>query len=371
MTRDERQSLPDLLESLYRGLLMERSWDPFLRALAFYLDGSFATLILTAPGHSMIGEVSTPGAGTQAVETYAATLFATDPFVGLSEGKVVAFADFMAGRELSEEWQHFLERSGENQILGVDIRLESGLEARFRVTRNRSQADFTPRDREAFQALVQHLRTGALLHERLQTSAIEHGVYRAVMEQMAVATIIVDHKGRILESNAVADRLLAAADGIARRGDRLVLNSSAARMEVERLLRNPPPSGATARVRIERPSGARDLSMSIRPAGAPSYMGEGGPALALFIGDPVQGAHASPGALRDIFQLTRMEATIAAALADGVALVDVAARLGISHNTARSHLRAAFAKTGAHRQSQLVHLIQSSLAQLSSRDVNS
>ena len=36
-----------------------------------------------------------------------------------------------------------------------------------------------------------------------------------------------------------------------------------------------------------------------------------------------------------------------------------ARRLGIAHNTAKAQLRAVFAKTGVHRQSQLVALLAS------------
>ena len=52
---------------------------------------------------------------------------------------------------------------------------------------------------------------------------------------------------------------------------------------------------------------------------------------------------------------------LAAALASGRSLVEAADTLGIAHNTARAHLRSIFAKTGARRQSQLVHLLRSGL----------
>ncbi|HWV61154.1 MAG TPA: LuxR C-terminal-related transcriptional regulator [Sphingopyxis sp.] len=51
------------------------------------------------------------------------------------------------------------------------------------------------------------------------------------------------------------------------------------------------------------------------------------------------------------------------ALAGGGSLVEAADRLGIAHNTARSHLRSIFAKTGARRQSQLVHLLHAGMPQ--------
>ena len=46
-----------------------------------------------------------------------------------------------------------------------------------------------------------------------------------------------------------------------------------------------------------------------------------------------------------------------ATAAVGLSLVDAAKQLGIAHNTAKVQLRSVFAKTGVHRQAQLVALL--------------
>jgi DNA-binding CsgD family transcriptional regulator len=365
---EDRQAALDVLDALYGGVLAGPSWEPFLRALGQWLEATYATLVLAAPGQPVPGEVLTPDIDPQRNDAYAEGLFATDPFVGLPEGEVVAFTEFMNGRRMDDDWRRFLEDNSYSQVLGVDIRAPSGLEARFRLTRNRSRPDFGQEERHALRALVPHLRHAIALSQRLQASAIEHGVYRGAMEQMAVAAYILDHRGRVLQSNAVAERLTAAGDGLSLRGGFLVLGSRSAQSELERLLREPPAAGEMVRLRLPRASGARDLNISVRSTGQSASMGEGQPALALFIGDPDQKPRASPEALRDLFQLTRMEAALAVALADGSSLIEAANKLGIAHNTARSHLRATFSKTGAHRQSQLVRLVQASLAELSGSD---
>lgn len=361
---DDSREVLTVLETLYGGLLADGAWDGFLRALAHWLHATYASLILTAPGKTVPGEVLTPDIDPQRVNDYAEGLFATDPFVGLPEGRVLAFAEFMAGRTLDEDWRRFLDESGADQILGVDVRSSTGLEARFRLTRNRSRPDFGSAERDALQAIVPHLRHGVGLYERLQSSAIEHGVYRSAVEQMAVAAIILDHRGGVLHRNAVAEGLLARADGLSVHAGRLRLGGQAEQAELERLLQSPASAGEVGRLRVTRPSGERDLNLIVRPVGGRDHMGAGRPALALFVADPGQPPRASAEALRDMFQLTRTEAALCAALADGSSLVEAANRLGMAHNTARAHLRATFAKTGARRQSQLMRLIQTSLADL-------
>ncbi|WP_284279017.1 helix-turn-helix transcriptional regulator, partial [Sphingobium jiangsuense] len=91
----------------------------------------------------------------------------------------------------------------------------------------------------------------------------------------------------------------------------------------------------------------------------PNAYGDGA-SLALFLADPARSGGPDPDSLRDRFQLTPAEAALAIQLAEGAALVDAARALDIAHNTARAHLRAIFAKTGTHRQVQLVHLLRTS-----------
>jgi DNA-binding CsgD family transcriptional regulator len=57
------------------------------------------------------------------------------------------------------------------------------------------------------------------------------------------------------------------------------------------------------------------------------------------------------------FALSVAETRIAERIAAGVSLEKAAEDLGISRETARNHLKAVFAKTGTHRQSELVALL--------------
>ncbi|WP_367395326.1 helix-turn-helix transcriptional regulator [Cupriavidus sp. Agwp_2] len=58
-----------------------------------------------------------------------------------------------------------------------------------------------------------------------------------------------------------------------------------------------------------------------------------------------------------MFDLTQRESELAAMLASGLALTDVASQLGITIGTARGYLKHVLAKTGTHRQGELVSLL--------------
>jgi DNA-binding CsgD family transcriptional regulator len=361
-----------LLSALFGSLLDKEPWEEFLRVLAKLVDANFAVLILSARGAVTPGSMHTPGGDPRRMEDYAQNFCTLDPFVGLPEGQVTAFSEFVRGpvRE-SSFWRDYLEAAGGDQILGVDLRFESGLDAHLRVTRDSSRVDFGRAERERFQMIVPHVRRALELFERLQASHVEHGVYYGVVERMGIAAIILDIDGKVLRTNAVADRLLAASDGIAICNGKLGFSQNGQRKTLQCLLRSlsaacDPVSLPAQRFRIQRPSGRRDLSVVAKAVSAPTFIRSGGgAAIALLVSDCEDEVDLHLEAIRDIFQLTRMQAMLAAVLANGCSLVDAAAKLGIAHNTARAHLRSIFIKMGVRRQSQLVHLLHASMPELS------
>jgi hypothetical protein len=83
---------------------------------------------------------------------------------------------------------------------------------------------------------------------------------------------------------------------------------------------------------------------------------EGGGTL-FVIHDPLHRAPTVPQLVAELLRIPLAAATLLAALAAGEELADYAERAGISMNTVRFHLKTAYARTGAKRQSELVRLI--------------
>ena len=61
--------------------------------------------------------------------------------------------------------------------------------------------------------------------------------------------------------------------------------------------------------------------------------------------------------LQTIFDLTPRESSLAAALFRSPSLVQAAAEIGVTHETARSQLKSIFAKTGTSSQNQLIGVL--------------
>ncbi len=349
----EETELSSLLEALYGGLTHNPPWEAFLRALAVAADAPFASL-LVATGVSGIASHVTPGVDPHRADEYE-QLSDADPFVDLPEGQVVIFSDFV--RHVPPRFREWLDKARAGQIMGVDLHAPSGASVRLRVTRDMSWPDFGEREMALVARLVPHLRIALDLHARLTSTQAERQVFSSAMEGLAVASFILARDGRILRRNAVAERMLDEANALAERSGRLAPVMGSAAAALDRLLRAPPAPGEEKRLEIAVPDGPalRGVARAL-----PSDAYGDGACLALFLVDPTRAEGPDPESLRDRFQLTPAEAGLAVQLAQGASLVDAARALDIAHNTARAHLRAIFAKTGTHRQVQLVHLLQTS-----------
>lgn len=127
-------------------------------------------------------------------------------------------------------------------------------------------------------------------------------------------------------------------------------------------LRAPGPHGAPARVFVKR--APRETGAARRPLVVDALPVNGigadifGATLALLTVADLDAAPVSlEPSLRQGFGLTAAEARLAALLADGGTLDEAAATLGIARETARTRLKAVFAKTGTSRQQGLVALL--------------
>ena len=91
------------------------------------------------------------------------------------------------------------------------------------------------------------------------------------------------------------------------------------------------------------------MRLSLRPAAT----------AAIFVAPATLPVAAPEQALAALYDLTPAEAKVFSLLASGMSLATIAARLGIRHSTAKTHLQRLFAKTGAGRQAELIRLAAS------------
>jgi DNA-binding CsgD family transcriptional regulator len=355
--------LPALLAELFASLLDEEPWSAFLDSLAAAVGANWVTLMLAPKEAGQPGLFLTPGGDIAMGADYQARLFAIDPFTHLPDGQVCHFRDFVPEAVLAQNaaYHAFIQQIGTDETMGLDITGAARLQLRLRLTKAPGAPKFSAADAELVQSIVPHIRVALAIFERLAAVETEQFIYASAAAQIAVGTIILDRAGNVLRINAPASAFLERQDGVALRHNAVVLATPALQRQLQAFLAGPPDHNQIT-LRISRPSGAPDFLLVAGHVTGPNYVvAAGGPAVVLFITSPAAASRIPVEAVRERLGLTHAEAAVAAHLAEGLSLTDVAAGLGVSRNTVRAHLRAIFAKTGMQRQAQLVHLVHRSL----------
>lgn len=377
-----------LVELIYQGTLEAQPWQSALPALREAMDAQVVSLVLrppTADDQGVILNCVRPDTARRTpatsladpndweVSAYREQFFSLDPFVNLPLDKVIALEDILPDKELvtSDYYLHYLEPIGLFRILGVDTAEPGGMLARLRFSRRRSEARFGKRERELLTLLTPHLRRAIEIYAKLNRTTSERDVYAGAVNQLSVATIILDEQGRLLTTNPVGRALLDAAEGISLREGRLHIEGRDINKELQQALATIIKAqlrGETSVVkalRVPRSSGRSDLGLVIRPVPASQWSeGQSSPSVAVFISDPDLHESTSRQILGELFELTPAEANLATLLARGLSLAQVSSAQGISQHTARAQLKSIFAKTGVSRQAELVRLVLKSVASL-------
>jgi DNA-binding CsgD family transcriptional regulator len=90
---------------------------------------------------------------------------------------------------------------------------------------------------------------------------------------------------------------------------------------------------------------------------AASRLAEAEPQVAVLVSDPDAGQERAAARAAEAHELTAGEASLLDAFLSEGTLPRAAERLRITHETARSHLKRIFAKTGARSQAELVRIV--------------
>lgn len=202
------------------------------------------------------------------------------------------------------------------------------------------------------------VRTALVGAEALNTSLTE------LLDNSRVGVLHLDRRGRIMETNDRARALLRRGDGLVDKGGVL---EARVREDTDRLgkllARALPASGGPAlsgSMLIQRASGLPRLAVHISPVGVwhQDYGGQQVAALVLVV-EPGGRAWIDPALVAQALGLTAAQSQVAAALAEGYSVRDIARVTGRQGNSVRFLLKQIYKKYGLSGQVDLVRLVLS------------
>jgi DNA-binding CsgD family transcriptional regulator len=265
----------------------------------------------------------------------------------------------------SEFYNDFLIPSGGRYMLGGKVLQEAKGWATFAVHRSLKQGPFEADQTKALNRIAPHLVQATRMLQRFLELETDRARQHAMLDHLPWAVIIVEKDAVVTALNNLAESIIRRQDGLRvihgrieawRPPETIVLHRLIADAAASARGNDSGPGGSIA---ISRPSEGAKVAVQVMPlpdAVAGRFQAVE-PCAALIITISEENRTAPSGLLRPLFNLTAAEARLAAALAEGKALAEIAEHNGVSMNTIRTQLKSVFAKTETTRQAELVSFI--------------
>lgn len=367
--------LTELTDLAYDAVLAPARWTDFLARLAAALGGASVGLSLRHPLDADPGWIVFHDTDPEFGKLYGEHYFRVDPFRRRSDALPAGGCEIMSGGSVDaatvkrstfyNEWmrpQGFAPAPTIGVTLDRDARGEPVGLGVFRPLGAREYGDAELR---LLRGLVPHLQRATRMARRLARTEAELVATRDAVDALPVAALLLDANGNVVRANRKAWAVAEDGPPFQNGHGRLALQASvvAELMRVAATLRRGiaggTPGFADEAIMVRRPPDGAPLWLRVLPCLAPELPRIDGPPgwLWVLIDDLGDGAPPSLDALTAVLGLTNAEARLVALLVTGRRLEQAAAELGIAHETARTHLKAAFRKTGARSQTDLVRIV--------------
>ena len=369
------QQFSDLVGKIYDAALSPDQWPATLQTMANAFDACFAgfgwedTRVMAVGGS--YGNQQLPGLeGETYRNRYKQTLVYSNPMrvpVLLTQevddvftpGMLVPAEEYRASRYYRE----YVEPMGWGDGLSSILSKSDGVVHFLAFARRAVDPPFGDPDIELLKLLTPHVRRAYTIGNLIGRQQARVEELAQTFDGLVAAVFLVDPRGRVTYRNESATALLALGKPLAVINERLCQVGGAMNVPFERVLHAAlydDTGTAQGSVILEGSGEARHLvHMLPLVARRARKFDAAQSAVAIFVtkvglevGSPIKTiAHA--------FGLTPREMSIVVALVDTGNPAEVAARLGVTANTVKSHLKAIFHKSGVSRQGDLVKLVAS------------
>ena len=212
--------------------------------------------------------------------------------------------------------------------------------------------------------LTPHIRQFIRVRQALVRAQARDTTVTALLDNPRIGVLHLDRRGRILAANDRARGLLRHGEELSDEAGVLQARSPDDQGRLARLVAEAlPTSGAvpvSGSMQLGRVSGLPPFVVHIKPVGVPQPDYGARPVAALvLIVEPGRHPRLDPALVARTLRLTPAESQVAALLADGKTVRDIALATGRRESTIRSHVKHMFAKHGLSRQADLVRLVLS------------
>jgi DNA-binding CsgD family transcriptional regulator/PAS domain-containing protein len=212
--------------------------------------------------------------------------------------------------------------------------------------------------------IMPHVRRAVLISRALEHAQAASAELTNLLDRMSAGILLIGAGGRIAYTNQAGDFLLAQNDVLSRKGDMLIVPDPSASLAL---------SGAFAAAQSGDASTDMDgVALPLQGKAGEQYLAHVLPltsglrrrvgdtyaaVAAVFVRKASIGWASPAESVAKLYKLTPSELRVLLAVVEDGGIPQVAESLGISEETAKTHLRHIFEKTGQRRQADLVKLL--------------
>jgi DNA-binding CsgD family transcriptional regulator/PAS domain-containing protein len=260
--------------------------------------------------------------------------------------------------ERSEFYNDWLRPHGAYDAIGGVIRRSSDSLTVVTVIRAERSGLVTDAHKKLFMRLMPHVRRAIDIHRRFSGLRLQRDGTLQALDALRIGVLLTDRHGRVTFANRMAEDILRRGDGLSLVRDQL----QATRSEDTRRLTSLIEGAARTTLGLGEKSGGMlalptttGVPVTVLVSPCPR-LGLLEPAAFVFISQPMGSMPMDEHHVARQYGLTPAELKLLRALVDGKRLVEYADGAGITLNTAKTHLKQLFAKTGSQRQADVVRM---------------
>ena len=355
------QAFSRAVSALHEAAAAPEHWPHALEAVMQLLGTPLGALMDVRADGSVLEEMHVLGHDPSVQKEYAEHYFAIDPSQGAGLAAppldiYVCFEHFDPRVRDRNEYFDWARRKDIGDVLGFAT---SAIDGRRHILalQQRWDAEGFGEEAKALMALIApHLQQAKSVEARLRVAKATSLHLEAGLDRVTAAGFIVDGAAKVVHLNRTASSLIERQRELGVRHGALLFDEPRLDAQFRQALRMA--AGLLGRSSVLplafAGSGRGELLVApLRPRAEAAWRE---PMALVVITEPPTDADAIAWRLRQLYDLTAAEARVAAQIALGRTVEEMAAAHGVKSVTLRTQLRAVFQKTGTRRQPDLVRL---------------
>jgi DNA-binding CsgD family transcriptional regulator/PAS domain-containing protein len=342
MIMDKHTEVHSLIAGIYEAAIKPERWDWVMEQLCFLLDLSSAGLIFNDAqlkrrnliSSKMVRKNSNEHLALDQTESVVTIHY--EPLAPLSSTSNIVRIPLLQGKTISSE-------------LNLAVKKEM-----LRETL------------ELLEQLCVHISKSIHIYNHISALQQRNETLLSALTRSNAALFVLNSAYRIIFMSDEAERLLARNPALAVQEDRsLTLFKPEEQNQYCRILQDFSRAGFYADylktkgvgIAVSHPDNKHPIRLCFVPLQQPNANDLKSAFIAIFANDPEQPRYISPDYLKQVFQLTPAEITIAQLLVGSYSVAEIAKLRGVTLETARWQMKQLLQKTRCHSQAELVRLL--------------